>query len=463
MSSIQETNQYQSNWTVKEDKASAEAFLSFVEDIPTLPSFGSTTDSNLSFAGSILGLNLQGDISIVRQDFDKLDQHVFNTASYKATFPEQNNMIKTLSFNFAQRLLALNLINLDSNQAALIYGLVKERFPYEVGFTKTELVDKSTHITKLLRDTKKISDTVKEMETIFMDVNNNLQSARESVATTNDLRQEVQNNKTNSEAILQEAQSSIAEINNLKSQIEADRNMVRQSQNDVGAIDSKIKEFFNQIDQYSKTLSEHDENVTKIIKTSNEKTNEIIEDNKNLQKEIKEHLLKAVGDSLFGAFQKRKGNIVASKWIWAALSAGSLLVQAGAVIWLANEAHGIITPEKAFFVNPMFLLKSTITIPILFLIIFCIRQYGHEREYEELYAFKAALSFSLSPYLDLVKDISKDQGAESYRDFVVQTIKQVFEDPLQHAKKEKDKRAKDVGFAKDLVDSIHKLVEKLIR
>jgi predicted nucleic acid-binding Zn-ribbon protein len=470
MAPVQQTNQYQANWTVMEDKANAEAFLSFAEEIPNHSVFGSPSNTNLSFSGSILGVNLKGEVSVLRQDFDGLENHVFNSASYKATFPQQNNMTINLSFNFAQRSLALNLQNTDPNQAALIYDLVKERFPYEVGFTEQELQDKSARITKLLQSAEKISDTAKrtasheeKIETVLKNVKSNLEATKNSIAETNNLKQEVQNNKSESASILQEAQNSIAELTNLKSQVQADKNTVQQSQNEVGAIESKIKEFFKQIEQYSKKLSEHDKNATAIIKTSEEKTSQIVETNENLQKEIKEHLLKAVGDSLFGAFQKRKRNIVASKWIWAALSAVSLLIQAGAVIWLANEAHGIATPEKAFFVNPMFLLKTTITIPILFLIIFCIRQYGHEREYEELYAFKAALSFSLSPYLDLVKDLSQDQGAESYRDFVVQTIRQVFEDPLPQVKRGKDKRAKDVGSAKDLVDSINKLVGRIIR
>jgi len=443
VSPVQQTNQYQANWTVMEDKANAEAFLSFAEGIPNHPVFGSPSDTNLSFSGSILGVNLEGEVGVLRQDFDGLEDHAFNSASYKATFPQQNNMTITVSFNFAQRLLALNIQNTDSNQAALIYDFVKERFPYEVGFTE------ASH--------------GREIETVLENVKSSLEKAENSVAETNNLKQEVQNNKTESASILQEAQNSIAEINNLKSQVQADQNTVQQSQNEVGAIESKIKEFFTQIDQYSQKLSEHDNNATTIIKTSEEKTSQIVKTNENLQKEIKEHLLKAVGDSLFGAFQKRKRSIVASKWIWAALSAVSLLIQTGAVIWLANEAHGIATPEKAFFVNPMFLLKTTITIPILFLIIFCIRQYGQEREYEELYAFKAALSFSLSPYLDLVKDLSQDQAAESYRDFVVQTIRQVFEDPLSQVKKGEDKRAKDIGSAKDLVDSINKLVGRVIR
>lgn len=470
MAPVQQTNQYQANWTVVEGKANADAFFAFVEEIPNNSLFGAPSNTNLTFSGSILGVTLKGEVADIKADFDELENHVFNSASYKATFPQQNNMTINLSFNFAQRVLALNLKNTDSNQAVLIYDLIKERFPHEIGFTEQELQDKSAKISKLLKDAEMISETSKmaashqtEVESVLDNVKNNLETAKSYIDETNNLKKEIQNNKTEAASILQKAQDSTAEINNLKSQVRADQKTVQQSQNEVGAIKSKATEFFSQIDQYSKKLTDHDKKATEIITTSEEKTNEIVKTNEDLQKEIKEHLLKAVGDSLFGAFSKRKRNIVASKWIWAALSAISLLIQAGAVIWLANEAHGIATPEKAFFVNPMFLLKTTITIPILFLIIFCIRQYGHEREYEELYAFKAALSFSLSPYLDLVKDLSQAEGSEFYRDFVVQTIQQVFEDPLPRVKKGKDKRAKDVGSAKDLVDSINKLVGRFIR
>ena len=150
----------------------------------------------------------------------------FNLISVK-----QNNMTINLSFNFAQRLIALNLQNTDSNQAALVYDLIKERFPYEVGFTEQELQDKSAKINKLLKDAEIVSETsetasyhLSEIESVLGDVKKNLETAKSYIDETNNLKLEIQTHKKEAESSLQEAQDSMAEINNLKSQVRADQN-----------------------------------------------------------------------------------------------------------------------------------------------------------------------------------------------------------------------------------------------
>lgn len=470
MSTIQKTNQYQSSWSVAEVKASPESLLAFIEEIPTHTEFGTPSGANLSLAGSILGVTLAGSPEQVAKDFSDLEQKQFNTASYKATFPQQNNMAMTISFNFAQRLLSLSIQNTNATHAALVLQTLQNQFPHEAGTSQQEMADKASRIRKLVRDAETLSSNAKTTEETVAKVEAALKQGAESSEKIRALQKEAsaikgQIAETNKAimAQLQEAKNYISEMGNLKAQVQADQKTVSQNQNSVGAMESKVKEFFGQIESYAKKLTEHEKEVASLVKSASERTDAIVAQNEDLQKQVKEHLLKAVGASLFGAFQKRKSSIVGAKWIWACLSAISLLIQAVAVVWLAHEAKDLYTPEHGLTLNSMFLLKATVAIPILFLIVFCVRQYGHEREYEELYAFKAALSFSLSPYLDLVERLSKNETTQSYREFVVNTIHQVFEDPLPKVQKESHKRAKDVGSAKDLIDSIAELVGKFIR
>ena len=116
--------------------------------------------------------------------------------------------------------------------------------------------------------------------------------------------------------------------------------------------------------------------------------------------------------------------------------------------------------EKAFYAQPMFILKATVALPIIALIVFCIKQYAHERDYEELYAFKSALSFSLSPYIDLVRDLAEAEQSQESRTFVMKTIDQVFSDPLVKLDSDKKVSKKDSRAMKELIEAPGKLVDK---
>lgn len=470
MSTIQKGTQYQSSWSVSETKATPESLISFIQEIATRTEFGTPTAATLSLSGSILGITLTGEPNQVAKDFADIEDKQFNNATYKATFPLQSNMTITLAFSFPQRLLSVSLQSTSPAHAMLVTQVIQNHFPHEAGISQQEIADKATHIRKLVQDAEKVSSNAQAADQILTQIDGALKQGSEAAekvkalqGETSTLKSQIAEAKISIETLLQEAKAHISEMGNLKAQIQADQKTVTQSQSNVGAMESKVKEFFGQVDSNSKKLTEHENQVSSLVKTATDKTNGIVAKNESLQAEIKEHLLKAVGASLFGAFQKRQVRIVVAKWIWASLSAISLLIQAVAVVWLAYEAKNLYTPENGLIISPVFLLKATVAIPILFLIIFCVRQYGHEREYEELYAFKAALSFSLSPYLDLVERLSKKEVTQAYRDFVVATIQQVFDDPLPKLQKESYKRAKDVGSAKDLVNSITELVGKVIK
>ena len=88
--------------------------------------------------------------------------------------------------------------------------------------------------------------------------------------------------------------------------------------------------------------------------------------------------------------------------------------------------------------------------------------YARERDYEELYVFKSSLSFSLSPYLDLVKKLNEESETTNgeHRKFVIVTIKQIFENPLPARMETLLKGNADTNLLKDLLDRIIKIIER---
>jgi hypothetical protein len=105
----------------------------------------------------------------------------------------------------------------------------------------------------------------------------------------------------------------------------------------------------------------------------------LVKKNEDLQAEIKVHLRKVIGSSLFHAFDTRRRWLGLGKWIWAAILL--LAVIAGCLLsaWLAKSITGGGL-EFAFFV------KLSAVIPISFAIFFAARQHGNERRTEEEYA-----------------------------------------------------------------------------
>lgn len=252
------------------------------------------------------------------------------------------------------------------------------------------------------------------------------------------------------------------DIKTLHTQSKSANETVEKLKNDTGAIEAQIREFFNEVEETKQAITQVKNLSNEIVTSNSTKTEEIVERNKELQSEVKEHLLKAVGASLFSAFEKRKKRIERSKWIWAGFTIIAIIAQICVIRWIAEHA-GTLPANTSFYQTPSFLLRVSVSIPILFFIGYSIQQYAKEREYEELYGFKSSLSFSLSPYLDLVKELNTDpdQVNDEYRQFVIETIKQIFENPMLLTAEKKSKEQQiDSNVVKDILNQAIQLVEK---
>ena len=114
--------------------------------------------------------------------------------------------------------------------------------------------------------------------------------------------------------------TSAADVSNSKAQVHADQETVRQSRENIGAIEAIIVLFHGEIKEKRELLDTSIESSKNVIEEFTNKTSKLIEENESLQLQIKEHLQKAVGESLFTAFQKRKEQVAISKWVWSGLT-----------------------------------------------------------------------------------------------------------------------------------------------
>jgi len=107
-------------------------------------------------------------------------------------------------------------------------------------------------------------------------------------------------------------------------------------------------------------------------------------------------------------------------------------------------------------------------IPLAFLMVFTATQYKKERQAEEEYAFKSAISLSLEPYRDLLVRMRKEDQSEA--DFVKKLMEEVFDNPVMrmfNIEEEEEKIAKMIinllkKLPKDKISSVIDTVTKMI-
>lgn len=95
--------------------------------------------------------------------------------------------------------------------------------------------------------------------------------------------------------------------------------------------------------------------------------------------------------------------------------------------WIALE---IMSTEIDWY---KVIVKIGISLPLIYTVVFLSNRYTKERRLVEEYAFKSTISLALTPYADLVKKI-EDEGSDSkYRDFIINSIDNIFSVPTDKA------------------------------
>jgi hypothetical protein len=176
-------------------------------------------------------------------------------------------------------------------------------------------------------------------------------------------------------------------------------------------------------------------------------TAKVIAQNQAIQQEIKTHLQKAVGASLFHAFDKRRTGLNFGKWVWAAVMLVAVIAGGGLSLWLAES----LKAGSGSGLEPAFFVKLSAIIPVTFAIVFAAKQYANERRTEEEYAFKSAISLSLEPYKDLLQKMKVD-GHEAQAAFVEKLLLEIFDNPVSRVHSDVDGRRAKIEKAMTLKD-----------
>ncbi|WP_155998558.1 hypothetical protein [Thioalkalivibrio sp. ALM2T] len=454
----QENQARQSAWIISRDVATVKGFLEFAQEIKSSGSGNTSPNVTVTLTGAKDGTNFTGDPDAVANEISIDESPKFVSVNAKLVFPGHGNVSGTITINMARRELTINLPKGPASLAPDLFDLALSRFPPEDGLDGDQEESLSLRLSRLIREAESAAAAAKESKDSAHEANSAKDRAsiaekevQETLKATNAAAEQCAKNQ-------EQSSEHSAEIGNAKAQAKADQEAIMAAREQTGPLKADIRKFHEEIEANRKRIVDAENKADHAIKTNQEATNGLIEQNEALQSEIKEHLQKAVGASLFAAFQNRKDQISGSKWIWAALVGLAIVLQTAILIWLAGDV-GASESDAPFYARPGFVLRALASIPIIFFIGYGIRQYARERDYEELYAFKSALSFSLAPYLDLVKTLSEKDQTQDYREFVVSTIGQIFENPRQD-EAAKGNPEKDSTAARELLDRMIDLMEK---
>lgn len=282
---------------------------------------------------------------------------------------------------------------------------------------------------------KKWDEIVQEMEAKNSELDNLLGAARQSNEQT-----------TNT---LNDARNKLNEIVSVESQINQKLQTIEQSR--VSAA-QKEEEAKSKLEAITQIHSEAESRKSEIEELKTE-TEELLEKNNEQSEKISDLLQKAAAGSLFNSFNVRKQEFEGAAKFW------RLMVGASIVILVVGAAYIAWLAQRSEVLSYAFLLKFSVSLPVIYWLIFSTRQYTKNKRLEEEYAFKSAISLSLEAYRDLIKKESGEPTKQEVVPFITEAVEKIFSSPSVSISKHPHKE--DSDLTESILDKLLQLIGKI--
>lgn len=319
-------------------------------------------------------------------------------------------------------------------------------------------VDYITETKELIKIKNRYLKLVNDIEDVELKKDKIIKINAELTSKINELEESLENLKQNSNS-----------ITNLNSQIEKLYNQTKINAEDIESkkitinslykLANELEIIFQNSNTEIKKIQENSfssfknfiEEKTKIFndkaKEFDTKTSEIVSKNESLQLKINTLLEGANAGELYKAFNTRKKDIEEKLnfWFWGIVGINVFLVFFTLLIINGSEFLGI-KALSATTIDAAFYLKLFISIPLLFLDWFIIRQYNQRKDLAEKYAFKSVLSLSLLAYNEMMLENKENQIS---LEFISNTVEKIYQSPFESK-----------NLSKAELDVLNKLAEK---
>jgi hypothetical protein len=234
--------------------------------------------------------------------------------------------------------------------------------------------------------------------------------------------------KVAAEATDQEKQKSnslLVDIQNTQQRVE----VLKQNIETVGKTSTELSNFIDEQRKKSTaaeaTILEHKKNMESL--------------EESIRKQLGSTGAKVLADAFSGEADKLRKS--ASKWFYFVLGSSVFLFIATILIvfWELSSAGDIWSTN--------FLIKVTITTPIIYFVFFTARQYGREKRLLDEYSFKSSVALSFNAFEESIKGIGpEDDGNKILKilDFAINTVRNIYSSPLDDVYRHKEDDDKGV-------------------
>jgi len=445
--------------SLQEIQKEPDNIISYVQ--PILSSMEKLYAHCMKYGLITFGFNVKEEISIIQDMRNKIGEVTAKINGLKRALDNRNNEIESLWTNSTDELNVINKSVKDKIEQNSI------QFEDDVNNTLIEIKEKINSFNSI------IEEKTKEAEGLVSSIEEFKNTSEQNFGKSNEVTEQINETKESVEQIFNEVKAIKEKVdihlnetalstNKTDEQLKNATQCVAEintKNNSAAEIIANMKQREDEINEFYQEIEEHKEEMLKnkkkadadytSIKNNFENTlsdyddrnNKIIENNESYQSEIKNLLHKAVSAGLFGVFKQRQKYLAISRYIWAVLVFASSI----AVVWIIYSIASSLAEANGFSFDKAFFIRSGMMIPLIYLMYFSGSQYKKERQAEEEYAFKSAISFSLEPYRDLLVKMREDEELEA--DFVKKLMEDIFDNPVIRIYRYSGKRDGSDDFA----------------
>jgi len=410
-----------------------------------------------------------------------IDIYLKNLPDYKQKLNEIKQLNKKLgklnenyneAFNFLNKSVELFKILTDKNaesdvaQANIINISTKvSDILLKIEQSKADIEKKINYIQTFY------TDKFEELNNKILDGENGLEATLKFVAVKRQEVEEIADNATNSLNSLNDSVNEYGKVlktfNSLYNAVQELFDTVNDSESGIDKKFTIISETKTRIDElYTKSqvsfkiISDLEVKIDRIFNEAKEKLATISkaeENSKSTFEEIKRIYGIAADTGMGGEFNKRSTEFKNDFIDW-----GQKIIIATIVLFTAILILFILPyfcKDKSFCdvkLTPDFLLRITITSPLIFYLVFCTTQYTKAKDAYYKYCFKSTLAISIRNHINLLSDNSlfNDKAyTQQILDFAVRGLDRIYEEPyfdknMEHKFRIKEDEIK-FGFQKD--------------
>ncbi|HIB68102.1 MAG TPA: hypothetical protein EYO33_24150 [Phycisphaerales bacterium] len=274
-------------------------------------------------------------------------------------------------------------------------------------------------------------------------------SAENELAKASELKNEIVELASQIEKSEIDVQTNKKSSATLLSEIKQSAKDAQQSKVEAETYAEAVDDWYKKVDEFQQAVVKAQEAYDEKVTEYNKYWYEAEKEYEKSSKKINELLQKAIGKSLFEAFESKKKQLGVDAWVWAIFALFSIAGSVAFAVYL-SEVYKDIGTEAS---DTSFWIKVS-TMPLFILAIgFCTKQYSVAQRLQHEYGFKSTLSLSLEPYRNLVKDMHESEFSDSQLNFVTEMVREIYASPFDLASAKSKRRIvamlKNLGKSKE--------------